>query len=288
MVYAALLLWGIASMLGTVLIFFPYQKALRILSQNLMGSTSITVAMDNPSFGFANAQVSRIVVGHVAVEGKTFFELKKIDARWYPFYLLAGKLVIFCRALAYDGTIECSIDGIPVFAKGKSRLGIKFVNVNLAKYPEATLPWFKGMSGKLSGWIKEEVSYDGSNKQNGTFLIAIAAGEIKGMQITGLESFVLPYKKIAAEGRISGSKIYLDKILIDGENIVLKGNGHIDRSGQEPNVNLRLAIENSSGIAPLANASVITVTGNQWHPTITISTEPGQQEEKTAALDHVI
>ena len=104
-------------MLGTVLVFFPYQKALRIVSQNLMGSSSMTVALEGPRFGFASVQVSRIVVGHVAVQGKPLFELKKIDARWYPFSLLTGKLAIFCRAVAYDGTIECSIDGIPVFAK---------------------------------------------------------------------------------------------------------------------------------------------------------------------------
>ena len=53
------------------------------------------------------------------------------------------------------------------------------------------------------------------------------------MQVKGLENFVLPYKEVMAEGRISGSKIYLDKILVDGENIVLKGNGSIERSGTE-------------------------------------------------------
>ena len=159
---------------------------------------------------------------------------------------------------------------------------IKFENVNLAKYPEGTLPWFKGMSGSMSGWIREEVPLERSGNQKGTFRIVMTAGEIKDVQVKGLQNFVLPYKEVLAEGRISGSKIYLDNIVVDGENISLKGNGAIERGGDEQKISLTLACENTSKTSLLANGSVITVTGDQWHPTITISTEPAQQGGKVA------
>ncbi len=270
-------------MLGTVLIFFPYQKALRIVSQNLMGSSTISVALDGPRFGFASVQVARIVIGHAAVQGKPLFEIKKIDARWNPLSLLTGKLSVFCRAVAYDGTIETSIESIPVFAGSTPSLRINFTNVNLAKYPEATLPWFKSLSGKLSGWIREEIPFQGSEKQKGTFRVVLAAGEINQMQVKGLENLVLPYKEVITEGRIAGSKIYLDKIVVDGEGVVLKGNGSIERAGLDTRLAMRLTSENSSSTSVLANGTVITVTGNQWHPAITISTEPEQKAEKKAA-----
>jgi type II secretion system protein N len=286
LLYVGIALWGVAVMLSTILLFFPYQKTLKIVSQNLLGSSRIIVALEGPRFGFISAQASRVVIGHVAVEGRPLFELRKIDARWHPLSLLTGRLAIFCRALAYDGMVECSIDGIPVLAKGSPYMKIKFENVNLAKYPEGTLPWFKGMSGSMSGWIKEEMPLAGSDKQKGSFRIIMTAGEIKDVQIKGLRNFVLPYKEVVAEGRISGSKIYVDKIVVDGEGIRLNGNGTLERGGDEQRVNLTLTCENTSQISPLANGSVITVTGNQWSPTITISTEPVQHGEKVAARNY--
>ena len=273
-------------MLGTILVFFPYQRALKIVSQNLLGSNRVIVALEGPHFGLTGAQASKIVVGHLAVEGKPLFELRKIDARWHPLSLLTGKLAIFCTALAYDGMVECSIDGIPVLAKGSPFMRIKFENVNLAKYPEGALPWFNGMSGSLSGWIKEEASLETKVNQKGSFRIVMTAGEIKGIRVKGLPNLVLPYKEVLAEGRITGSKIYLDEILVDGENIALKGNGTIERGGDEQRVNLTLACENTSRMSPLAKGSVISVTGDQWHPTITISTEPVQQGKEVDALNH--
>ncbi|MGD0233852.1 MAG: type II secretion system protein GspN [Syntrophorhabdales bacterium] len=286
LLYVGIALWGVAVMLSTILLFFPYQKALKIVSQNLLGSSRIIVALEGPRFGFISAQASRVVIGHVAVEGRPLFELRKIDARWHPLSLLTGRLAIFCRALAYDGMVECSIDGIPVLAKGSPYMKMKFENVNLAKYPEGTLPWFKGMSGSMSGWIKEEMPLERSDKQKGSFRIIMTAGEIKDVQIKGLRNFVLPYKEVVAEGRISGSKIYVDKIVVDGEGIRLNGNGTLESGGDEQRVNLTLTCENTSQISPLANGSVITVTGNQWSPTITISTEPVQHGEKVAARNY--
>jgi hypothetical protein len=207
--------------------------------------------------------------------------------RWNPLSLLAGKLAIFCRAIAYDGIVDCSIDGIPLSAKGSPLMRIKFVNVNLAKYPEGTLPWFKGMSGNMSGWIKSEVPLQRSDKKKGSFQITMTGGEIRDMQVKGLQNFVLGYSKIMAEGRISGTKIYVDTIRVDGEGITLKGNGTIEKGGDERSINLTLACENTSKTSPLANGSVITVRGNQWSPTITISTEPVQQGEKVAARNCV-
>ncbi len=281
---AAFVLWGFAVMLAVVLVFFPYQKALKIVSQNLLGSSRMVIALENPRFGFAGAQVSRIVVGHVAVEGGPLFEFRKIDMRWRPFSLLTGKLAILCKATAYDGTVDCSIDGISVSGTGSPFMNVTFKNVNLAKYPERVLPWFRGMSGSMSGWIKKEISLERSGKPKGSFRISMAAGEIKEVQIKGLQSFVLPYKKVTVEGRITGSKTYVDKIVAEGDGIKLEGNGTIEEAEDaEARINLTLTCRNGSEASPLPNGSVIKVTGNKWSPTVTISTEPAQQTEKVAA-----
>jgi type II secretion system protein N len=283
LIYGAFILWGFVIMLGVVLAFFPYQKALRIVSQNVLGSSRMIIALEGSRFGFISAQASKVVVGHVAVEGRPLFEFRTIDARWYPFSLLKGKLAILCKAVAYDGTVESSIDGIPVLSSGIPFMKLKFSNVNLAKYPQGTLPWFKAMSGSMSGWIWKEVPLQRSDRQKGSFRINMTAGEITELQVKGLQNFALAYKEVVVEGRISGSKIYVDKILFEGDGITLKGNGTLEGGGAEPRINLTLACENSSKTSPLSNGSVITITGNQWSPTITISTEPAQKAENVAA-----
>ena len=45
LVYAGIIIWGVAVMLTTVLVFFPYQKALKIISQNLLASSRMIVAV---------------------------------------------------------------------------------------------------------------------------------------------------------------------------------------------------------------------------------------------------
>jgi hypothetical protein len=91
---------------------------------------------------------------------------------------------------------------------------------------------------------------------------------------------------VVAEGRIAGSIVHLDKILVEGDGVSLKGRGIIDRGQPEQKINLTLVCESSSNTSPLANGAVITVTGNQWSPTIAISSEPAPQAEKTVARGH--
>ena len=282
LLYAGIILWGFVVMLAVVLFFFPYQRALKLVSRNVLGSSRMIVALEGPHLGLVSAQASKVVVGHVAVEGKPLFELRRVYVQWYPFSLLTGKLTVFSKAAAYDGTIECEINGIPVLVTGTPTMKLKFENVNLAKYPEGTLPWFKAMSGSMSGWIKEDLPLERSDKQTGSFRIVMTAGELKELQVKGLQNFILGYKEVVAEGRIAGSKLYIDRILVEGDGIKLKGSGSIEREGSEQNVNLKLACESTSNSSPLPNGSLITVTGNQWSPTVTISTESVQQGEKIA------
>ena len=281
--YAALILWGVASMLATFVLFFPYQKALAIFSQNLLGSSNLIVSLQGTHFGFSGARASSMVVRHIALEGRPVVELQKIDARWNPLSLLTGKFAMLCRALAYEGILECSVVGIPLFSKGNPSLNIKFVNINLAKYPEQTLPWCTALKGKLSGWVKDEVPLENADKQKGSFRVTLKSGEINNLQVQGMGNVVLPYSQVLADGRIVGSKIYLDKIVVDGKNIVLRGNGSIDRLGSDPTISLKLACEGTSGTPPFTNGSVIAVSGKQWHPTITVSTESGQKKDKPAS-----
>ena len=284
--YTAITLWGLIVMVVIVLLFFPYQRALKIASQNVLGAGKMIVSLEGVSLGFMSAEVSKIAVGHAAVEGKPLLELRKIHVRWYPLSLLTGRLNIFSKAAAYDGVVECIIEGIPVIATASPTMSIKFTNVNLAKYPEGTLPWFKGISGNMSGWIKKEVPLARSDKQKGSFRIAMSAGEIREIQVRHQPNLTLGYKEVVAEGRIAGSMVHLDKILVEGDGISLKGRGTIDRGQLEQKINLTLVCEGSSNASPLANGVVITVTGNQWSPTIAISNEPPPHTDKTVAHGH--
>jgi hypothetical protein len=162
-------------------------------------------------------------------------------------------------------------------------MSITFKNVNLAKYPEGTLPWFKGLSGNMSGRIFKQVPLAGPDKQKGSFRIAMTAGEITGLQVKNLENFILAYKEVVAEGKITGTRIQLDRIVIEGEGLVLKGRGTIERAEADQKINLTLVCESSSDASPLPNGAVITVTGSQWSPTISISNDPASQAQKTLA-----
>jgi type II secretion system protein N len=281
--YAGITLWGLIVMVVVVLLFFPYQRALRIASQNVLGAGKMIVSIEGVSLGFMSGEASRIVIGHAAVEAKPLFELRRINVTWYPLSLLTGRLNVFSKAVAYDGVVECIVQGIAVIATGGPAMSIKFTNVNLAKYPEGTLPWFKGISGNMSGWIRKEAPLTGSDKQKGSFRITMSAGEIKEIKVKNLPNLILGYKEVVAEGRIAGSIVHLDKIRVEGDGVRLSGRGIIDRGDPEQKINLTLVCESSSDTAPLANGAVITVTGNQWSPTIAISNEPAALAEKTAA-----
>lgn len=275
--------WGLIVVLLVVLLFFPYQRALKIAFQNVLGGSRMIVSLEGAGLGFTTGQASMLRVGHAAVEGKPLFELRRIYVTWYPLSLLTGRLNVSARALAYDGTVECIIEGIPVIAGANPAMSVTFKNVNLAKYPEGTLPWFKGLSGSMSGRIFKQVPLAGPDKQKGSFRIVMTAGEITGLQVKNLENFILAYKEVVAEGKITGSRIQLDRIYIEGEGLVLKGRGTIERGETEQGINLTLVCESASDASPLPNGAVITVTGNQWSPTIAISNEPVSQAEKTLA-----
>ncbi len=287
LVYAGIVLWGFLVMTLVVLLFFPYQRAFRIASQNVLGGSRMIVSVEGGSLGFLSAEASKIVVGHAAVEGKPILELRKVSAKWYPLSLLTGKLNIFSKATAYDGTVQCILGRIPVIVTANPVISIKFDKINLAKYPEGTLPWFKAISGTMSGWIQEEAPLVGSDRQRGSFRIAMTAGEIKELQVKGFPGLILGYNEVVAEGKISGSRIQVDRIHIEGNGLKLRGSGFIDRGGPEPRINLRLICQASSKESLLANGAVITVTGNQWSPTITVSDEPTPQSEQTLTRTQV-
>jgi len=280
--YIGAVLWGLVVMIALVLIFFPYQKVLKIAAHNVLGANNMIVSVQGAHFGFGGFRASKILVGHPAVEGKPVIELRGIDVTWSPLSLLTGKLTVFSKATAYDGTVECVIDGIPVLFAANPDLRIRFNNVNLAKYPEGTLPWLNGLSGSMSGWIRKEVSLARSERQKGSFRITMTAGEMKELHVKNLERFILPYKEIVAEGKMSGSTIQIDRIRVDGEGIQLKGSGTIEKTGSDKKINLKLLCENPSASGPLPNGSVITVTGSHWSPTISVSTDAPQQVDKQA------
>ncbi len=277
LVYAAFGIWGLMSMALTLLLFFPYQKTLGMLSRSLLGSGRISVAAEGTHFGFAGAEASRILVGHAALEGRPVLEFRKAEAHLKPWPLLAGRLMLTSSAAAYDGTVACEVTVMPLAPGMSSSVKLTFSNINLAKYPEGSLPWLKGITGTLSGWIREEAPVDTPEKRKGSFRITVLAGELKELHVKGAERVVLPYKEISAEGRITGTTTYVDRIVLSGVGIALKGNGSIERVGGEHLLNLRLAKQNGAEASILPDGSIVRVTGSQWHPVVTI------EQQKTAS-----
>jgi type II secretion system protein N len=218
-------------------------------------------------------RVKKALVGHEAVQGKPVAELSDIRISWQPWSLLTGKLSITSQASAYDGIVRCDVVGVPVLTTNNPSMTIGFNKINLAKYPPGTLPWFKGITGTADGSITRETPLLQPTKEKGSFRLTIRNGEIRDLYTKNLPGIVVPFKEITAEGRLEGSQAIIDRVFLSGSGITMKGSGTLTKGDPYPAINLKLSYESQSKGIPLPPKGIIVMSGSQWSPTVTVSTE---------------
>jgi type II secretion system protein N len=281
--YAGVVLWGLFITALIVHLFFPYQRALKIAFQNVVGGSRMAVSMDGVRLASTGVHITKALIGHEAIQGKPIIELSDINISWRPWSLLTGKFSIASQASAYNGTLRCDVLGIPVLTSNNPSMTVNFSNINLAKYPAGTLPWFKGISGIAEGSVTREVPLLHPTllhpmKEKGTFKLTIKNGEIREIYTKGLQGLIVPFKEIRTEGRLDGSQVIIDKIVLSGSGITMKGGGTLVKGDPQPAINLKLHYESQSTTLPLPPRGTIVISGSQWSPNVTVSTETEEKE----------
>jgi type II secretion system protein N len=274
---AGTVVWFFLLLIALLYFFFPYQKIFTIALQNSFCGSKMTVDIEDAKIRHSGGIVSKIVFGHEALKGKSLFEIEKIKISWNPFSLVRGALNMSSNASAYSGTLKVDIERIPVIMNSLPLLKINLANINLAMYPEGVLPWLKGMSGTLNGWIKNESPLNAPEKQKGSFSISMKDGEIKELLIRDFPRLTMPYKEIVIEGKIEGERVNLSKITINSLGNMIRGSGTINVNEYEQKVDLKFYYEALVKNAPLAGRGAITITGKQWSPNIVITPEVSEK-----------
>jgi type II secretion system protein N len=270
--------WFVVLMVVALYLFFPYNKIFKIAFQNIVTANSMTVSFVDARLGFMKASASKLVVGHDSFAGRPMFELENVRFRCNPVSVFRGTLDLFSDASVYGGTLTFSIKDIPVVGNATPKEVITLAGIDLSRYPEGRLQWFKKMKGTLSGRITKEMGFLAREQQKGDFYFSIKDGEINEIAAQAFPRFVLPFREIALGGKIRGESIYIDNVLITGTDVVLKGRGKVDGSDLDRRINVRLTYETTAKQPSLKDKGVITIAGNLWSPEITITPE----ERKTA------
>ena len=264
--------------------WFPYEKLIRIAFQGFLSGSRMAVSIEGAKISAFGVSASKIVFGHEALKDRPLFEIEKVNMVLDPFSMIKGVLSVHSDALAYGGTATMNVYGIPFIRNTAPGIRIDFSNIDLSKYPENRLPWFKGISGRMNGWVKKEMPLMAPEKQRGSFSVNIKNGDIKELVLKGAPRLSLPFKEIAVEGRIEGDAIRLTKIFINSIGDQIIGSGVIESNDFEQRIDLRLGYEATSKGAPLSGRGTITVSGNQWATDVSVTRaaeeKPGAGQEK--------
>jgi len=277
--FSGAVVWAVLVMAVVVYLFFPYQKALKIALQNVVGGGS-AVSIEGVTM---RIRASRLLFRPGGSIGQAPpLELSNIDIFWNPLSLIRGKLTIHSKSDLYDGTLRFTIEEVPVMGPSFPTLSLKLEHVNIAKCPEGALPWLKNVSGILDGVVKEETAPGRPDRQMGSFRLTLRGGEVKDIQIRNLPRLIIPYKEIVLEGRIEGARIDVKRMILRSDAISLTGAGTVDTEESGHALDLKLSYEVLSKVLPFHGQGTLSVSGSQAAPVVTIS-EPGQGTPAGAA-----
>jgi hypothetical protein len=278
--YAGTVVWFFLITAFILYNFFPYQKLIRIAVQGFLSGSKIVVSIEGAKIRATGARASKIVFGHDALKDQPLFEIEKVNIFLDPLSIVKGMLSVHSDASAYGGSLTMNVDNIPFIRNTAPSIKMEFAKVDLSKYPENRLPWFKGISGQMSGWVKKEMPLLAPEKQKGSFAVTIQNGDIKELYLKNAPRISLPFKEISVEGKIDGDTIRLSKIFIRSIGDQISGSGIIESNDFEQKIDLKLTYEATSKGAPLSGKGMITVSGNQWSTDINII--PASQDKTDA------
>jgi type II secretion system protein N len=270
--FSGALVWGVFVAVLIIYLFFPYQRALKIALRDIAGGGKTAIAMEGVSVRTMEITASKLSLRPMGNPSQTTpFELSNVDINWSPFSLLRGTLAFNSRASLYDGTLHASVGSIPLAGSGNPNVLLRLEHVNMAKCPDGVFPFLKGVTGTLDGWIRKDAPSAKPDRQTGSFRFDLKLGEVKDLQIKDMPRFVIPYKRIAIQGRMDGPRVDLSTIALVSDVIMLLGKGSIETTDQGQNIDVRLSYEALSKSFPLKGKGTILISGNQAAPSITVS-----------------
>jgi len=255
----SLVLWTFIVFMVILLLFFPYRRVTLIALQNVISTGNANISYMNVKSAFMGAEVSKVMIGDDAIDGKPLYEIEKVKLRWNPFSIFKGVADVYGYSSAYGGVVRFSVQDIPMMVNTIPYIATRFENVNLANYPEKQFPWCKGINGTLSGWIRREVPYAAPEKQKGSFSIQIKNGAIRGVVIKDFAGFLLPFKDMSIEGKLRGTTVEISRIVINDAGITIKGSGIIEGSTGDQRINVKLSYESTAKDIPLSGKGIIAV-----------------------------
>lgn len=258
-------LWFILIVMVILFIFFPYEKMMRIVFQNFLGGNRIIVSIEGAKASPFGARASRVTFGHEIIQGKPLFEIESARINWRFLPVFRGVIDISSVASMYAGKMKMELTNLPFLVNSTPVLTIKINDIDLSKYPEGRLPWFKGLSGKMAGLIKKEMPLYAPEKQKGSLSLYLANGEIKELAPKNYPKLTIPYKKITVEGKINGDRINFDKLVLESINgDIIRGTGYLDTNEFEPKIDLALFYESKTDGSHLPGKGKINISGNKW------------------------
>ena len=269
--YAGTVLWFFLVTAVIVYVFFPYEKLIRIAFQGFLSGSKMVVSIQGAKIKTTGAQASKIVFGHEALKDHPLFEIEKANIFLEPLSIFKGILSVHSTASAYGGRLAMNVENIPFIRNTVPSIRIDFTKIDLSKYPENSLPWFKGISGQMNGWVKKEMPLTAPERQKGSFAVTIQNGDIKELYLKNAPRLSLPFKEISVEGRIDGDMIRLSRIFIKSIGDEIGGSGTIESNDLDQKIDLKLSYEATSKGAPLPGKGTITVSGSQWSTDIDVT-----------------
>lgn len=275
--YMGLGVFSLSLLLLILFLFFPYQRMLNIFFQEVFLGKHMHLSFVDVRKGLGRASASRILVGHQRVQGHPLFEYDRVQLLWNPFSIFKGAMDVYSYGESYGGTVRFSLKNIPLFLKNSTTLDVTLNNINLDKYPKGGLPWLKNVSGMLNGTLKRDVIYTAREKQKGSFVYTIKNGYLGQLNHKNSDDLSLNFIDLNLEGRIQGHVVILDKVIINGQNLTIRGSGIIE----DGKITLNLIYESLAAESSLPGKGQITISGPVWLPEIKITQDLATQGNAT-------
>lgn len=281
--YSGLCVFIFAIFFAILFVFFPYQKMLSIAFQSALSGNRMYVSFIDVRKGFGKIATSRIIISHDKVHGQPLYEIEKLQLQWNPFSVLKGTIDVYSTGKCYGGIIKFSINNIPLFWKDISSRSILLKDINLENYPKERLPWFKSVSGTLNGTFKSDIRFFARESEKANFSFTIKDGFFNQINTKGSRDFSLRFKDISIEGRGQGDIFTLDKVTINCQDLIIKGNGVINTGLKTEEIKLNFTYESLSTQSPLSGKGTITVSGSIWQPEILVIRDPMDQDSPASS-----
>lgn len=280
--YSGLFIFLFTVLFTILFVFFPYQKMLNIAFQGALSGRNTYVSFVDVRKGFGKIATSQIIISHDKIHGQPLYEIEKVRLMWNPFSIFKGTIDIHSAGECYGGIIKFTINNIPLFWKDTSSRSVLLKNINLENYPKSRLPWFQAISGTLNGIMKSDIRFFSRESEKSIFSFTIKNGNLSQIKLNDSQDLNLHYNEIDIEGRGQGEVFVFDKIIINCQDLIIKGNGIIETSLKEEEIKLNLTYESVSEHSPLPGRGSITISGPIWHPEISIIQESTGQESAPA------